>query len=365
MSNQSHLKTVRFCSCLCCLSWLAGLAPVPAANWPGFRGPAADGTAEKETAPAQFGPTSNLLWKTEILRGHSSPVIWNGQLFLTGEDGNKLRTICLDCLSGKTRWEQSIEVEKLEKIHQANSHATSTPVTEGKRLYVYFGSFGLLAYDLAGQELWRKPLPMAKTFNNQGTGTSPILADNKLLVFVQVGKDSHLLAVNPADGGVIWKAPMPVYNNSYSTPVSWTEDGQGVVGLECADRFTAFHLADGTEAWWVNGVAFQACSTPVLARDRLVIAAAGAQGERVQHDAPARFCRSPQKVWPGRGGGDCLRGHSRRCAVYRPPGFGWPGKHEPQAGLRLVWRCQKRRQGQPRDLGADLREADRLSHRSL
>lgn len=125
------------CPVLCCLLWLAGGAPLPAANWPGFRGPAADGIAEKEKAPAHFGPSSNLLWKTEIPHGHSSPVIWNGQLFLTGEDGNKLGTLCLDGVSGGKLWEQITEVEKLEPVHQANSHATSTPATDGKRLFVY------------------------------------------------------------------------------------------------------------------------------------------------------------------------------------------------------------------------------------
>src|SRR5579859_1474838 len=205
MRNLSHQRTVLFSlrSCIRCLAWLTCIASVQAANWPGFRGPAADGIAEKEKAPTHFGQASNMLWKTEILRGHSSPVIWNGQLFLTGADCNKLSTICLECVSGKVRWEQSTVVEKLEPIHQANSHASSTPVTDGKRLYVYFGSFGLLAYDFAGKELWRKPLPMPKTFFDQGTGTSPILAEDKLVLFVQDGKDSHLLAVSPANGETI------------------------------------------------------------------------------------------------------------------------------------------------------------------
>jgi len=293
--SRNGIVLLNWRSWICCLSWLLCIARVQAANWPGFRGPAADGIAENEKAPTHFGQTNNLLWKTEILPGHSSPVIWEGRLFLTGADGNKLVTICLDCVSGKRLWEQSTVVEKLEPIHQANSHATSTPVTDGKRLYVYFGSFGLLAYDLAGKELWRKPLPMPKTFFDQGTGTSPILAEDKLVIFVQVGKDSHLLAVNPADGEVIWRAPMPVYNNSYSTPVSWKEDGKGCVGMVCARRFTAFDLADGKEIWWVNGTGYQACSTPVVAGDNLVIAAAGVQGEVSNMTPPPAFEEAVKK----------------------------------------------------------------------
>jgi outer membrane protein assembly factor BamB len=299
MRNQSisQQRTVLFSfrSCICGLSWLACVASVQAANWPGFRGPAADGIAEKEKAPTHFGQASNLLWKTEMLPGHSSPAIWNGQLFLTSADGNKLSTIGLDCRSGNVRWEQNTVVEKLEPIHQANSHASSTPVTDGKRLYVYFGSFGLLAYDLAGKELWRKPLPMPRTFFDQGTGTSPILAEDKLVVFVQVGKDSHLLAVSPASGETIWKAPMPDYNNSWATPVSWKENDKGLVGMVCAKRFTAFDLAEGKEAWWVNAVGYQACSTPVVAPDSLVIAAAGVQGEVSNMIQPPSFEEAVKK----------------------------------------------------------------------
>jgi outer membrane protein assembly factor BamB len=299
MRNQSIFRKgvvlFRLCSWAGCLSWLLCIPCLQAANWPGFRGPAADGVGETEKAPAHFGQTSNLLWKTQILPGHSSPVIWQGRLFLTAADGNKLITTCLDCASGKKLWEQSTLAEKLEPIHEANSHATSTPVTDGKRLYVYFGSFGLLAYDLAGKELWRKPLPMPMTVRNQGTGTSPILAEDKLVVFVQLGKDSHLLAVNPANGETLWTAPMPIYNNSYSTPVSWKEDGKGFVGMVCAKRFTAFDLADGKEAWWINGTGYQACSTPIVAGDRLVIAAAGVQGDESNMTPPPPFEEAVKK----------------------------------------------------------------------
>src|SRR5439155_72990 len=121
------------------------------------------------------------------------------------------------------------------------------------------------------------------------TGTSPILADGKLLVFVQVGADSHLLALKPSDGTVIWKAAMPEYNNSYSTPVVWQENGKGLVGMACAGRFTAFNLAEGKEAWWLDELPYQACSTPVAVGDRLVITIAGVQGEASNVTPPPTF----------------------------------------------------------------------------
>jgi outer membrane protein assembly factor BamB len=267
----------------------ASAAGIQAGDWPGFRGPTGDGVSQKEKAPIYFGPSSNLLWKTELPFGHSSPVICKDQIFLTGEQSNKLSTICLNKFSGKKLWEQTVTPEKLEPIHSSNSHATSTPVTDGKNVYVYFGSFGMIAYDLAGKEIWRKPLPIPRTFNNQGTGTSPVLADNKLLIFIQIGSESHLLALNPADGNELWKAPMPLYNNSYGTPVIWSEEGKTFAGLACATRFSAFRVSDGKEMWWVNDIGFQACSTPVSLGDRLVLSSAGAFGDASNVTAPPAF----------------------------------------------------------------------------
>jgi outer membrane protein assembly factor BamB len=269
-------------------AWMAGAS---AGEWPGFRGPHGDGVAENERPPIWFNESSNVLWKTELPAGLSSPVVWKGRVFLTAAkpEDKKLITICLDAKTGKQQWENSFAVEKLEPVHKANSHATSTPVTDGKALYVYFGSFGLVAYDLGGNELWRKPLSMPKTFMKQGTGTSPMLVDNKLLVFVQNGSESHMLAVDPGDGHELWKAPMPEYNNSYGSPAAWKENGKGFVGLTCSTRFTAFDAADGKEAWWVDGIGFQACGTPIVAGEKLIVSAAGALGEPSNTAPPPAF----------------------------------------------------------------------------
>jgi outer membrane protein assembly factor BamB len=95
--------------------------------------------------------------------------------------------------------------------------------------------------------------------------------------------------VNPKDGGEIWKAAMPLYNNSYATPVSWRENGKHMIGLPCAERFTAFDLADGKEAWWIDGIGYQVCSTPVAVPDSLIIAVAGVQGEVSNITPPPSF----------------------------------------------------------------------------
>ncbi|MEY4938536.1 MAG: hypothetical protein RIQ93_271 [Verrucomicrobiota bacterium] len=266
-----------------------------AAHWPGFRGPHGDGVAEGVHAPVEFGATRNVVWTADLPPGLSGPAIWADHIFLTGADEKNVITLCLDRATGKTRWEQKVAVAKMESVHRVNSRATPTAVTNGKAVFVYFGSLGVLAYDFAGRELWRKPLPVPKTFQNQGTGTSPVLIDNKLIVFLQLGNDSRLLALDPANGAELWAAPMPVHNNTYSTPVTWQENGQSFVGLACAARFTAFRVGDGQESWWINEIGYQACSTPVVLGDRILIAAAGVQGEAANITPPPTFDEAAQK----------------------------------------------------------------------
>lgn len=283
---------------------LAGLTATAAANWPGFRGLDAGGVARTVSRPIDLTAPASLRWKSALPPGHSSPVVWQDSIFLTGFADGRLITLCLDRQSGRRRWEQAVPVAETEKVHRVNSLATPTPVTDGKAVFAYFGSFGVVAYDFEGRELWRKSLPIPKTFQNQGTGTSPILAEGRLIVFLQLGNESRLLALNPADGAELWSAPMPVHNNTYATPVAWRESEQGFVGLTCAARFTAFRLADGAEAWWINEIGRQACSTPVVLGDRILIATAGVQGEAANITPPPDF-DAAVKTW-GSPAGDAV-----------------------------------------------------------
>jgi outer membrane protein assembly factor BamB len=162
-------------------------------------------------------------------------------------------------------------------------------VTDGKSLFVYFSSFGLLAYDFTGREVWRKPLPMPITYRGLGTGTSPILADGKLIVYLQQEADSHLLALDPADGREIWKTPMPFLSNAYSTPITWMEAGRALVGVAGGAQFTAYNLADGKTVWWVTNLGHEACSTPIAVGDRVIISTAGIQGEAANITVPPGF----------------------------------------------------------------------------
>src|SRR5215831_7674236 len=121
-----------------------------AAQWPQFRGPNGTGIAPAGCKlPVQFGPAKNLLWKTALPTGHSSPCIWEDHIYLTGFDqsARKLETLCLDRRTGQIIWRQPAPVQRFEKIHEVNSLASPTPATDGDRVYVHFGSYGLICYD--------------------------------------------------------------------------------------------------------------------------------------------------------------------------------------------------------------------------
>jgi outer membrane protein assembly factor BamB len=267
-------------------------AAAPQGNWPQFRGPHGAGVAPDDKAgPVEFGPEKNVVWKAALPGGNSSPCVWWNRIFVTGHDRDrkKLETICLDRTTGKILWRKDAPAEKFEKVHAIGSAASSTPVTDGKAVYSYFGSCGLVAYDFEGAVLWEKSLPMAKTFRNFGTGTSPILASDKIILDMHLDGDSHLLAVQTSDGKTAWTAPKPDINMGWSTPVVWSEGGDEIVGILNAGRFTAHDLKTGAERWWITGLPSQICATPVVSDGVLFLNGTGVLGNKENLLRPPPF----------------------------------------------------------------------------
>jgi outer membrane protein assembly factor BamB len=244
--------------------------------WPQFRGPNASGIGTGKP-PVQFGPDRNVVWKAAVGSGLSSPIIWNGRIFLTAFDAanKQLATLCIDQRSGKILWKRAVTPETIEKVHEISSPAGSTPVTDGERLYVYFGSYGLIAYDREGNTLWEKRFPNPE--NPYGAVASPIVAGD-LLILNHQGKDAYLLGLNRRDGRTVWKTDRSMLQYGWSTPVHWRHDGIDEILVLGGDfkpnqRLVAYNLADGAERWWIGGLPACGKSTPVIG-DGLVYFAA-------------------------------------------------------------------------------------------
>jgi outer membrane protein assembly factor BamB len=244
--------------------------------WPQFRGPNSSGIGAGRP-PVHFGPGQNVKWKMAVGSGLSSPVVWADRVFLTEFDqaSQKLATLCIDRRTGKILWRRAVAVDKVEKVHQLSSPAAATPATDGERVYVYFGSYGLLCYDLDGNPKWERRLPLPE--NPYGASASPIVA-GELLVLNHQGKEAYLLGVNRRDGRTIWRTDRSQFQFGWSTPVHWRHDGLDeivVLGgdFEPNQRLMAYDLATGAERWWVAGLPPCGKSTPVIGGGLLFFAA--------------------------------------------------------------------------------------------
>ena len=240
-------------------------------QWPQFRGANCQGISEDDKPPVEFGPATNLLWKIAMSPGVSSPCVWRDRIFLTVLEAGKLETVCIDRKSGNILWRQPAPAAKVEEVHKVSNPASATPATDGERVYVYFASFGLIAYDFNGREQWRRPLPVPFVVN--GSGTSPGLMGGRLFLNCdQQGGKSFLLAVEPRDGKTIWQTPRPDFPSGYTTPVFWKHDHGEEIVVAGSLRVVGYGLADGRERWSARGLeAVSVCPTPVSGDGQLYI----------------------------------------------------------------------------------------------
>jgi outer membrane protein assembly factor BamB len=249
-------------------AWLLAIlmlaaSPAPEARWPQFRGPDGAGLASAKSAPVALGEGKGLRWKAAVGPGHSSPTIWGDRLFVTTGDREtrKLSVLCLDRKTGKLRWERSVTAEKIESLHEVASPAMSTPVVDGRRVFAYFGSHGLLAFDLDGNPQWTLPLPLPG--NRFGSATSPIVAGEAVFLNRDEATEGYLLAVDRSTGKTLWKHPYALPSSpgatGTSTPVVWQDEVIVHRGAEVA----AFGVKDGSRRWWVQ-VRSTSTATPVV-----------------------------------------------------------------------------------------------------
>jgi outer membrane protein assembly factor BamB len=257
---------------------LAMLAAKGAAaeDWPQFRGPNGSGVSVSTGLPEVFGPEKNVVWKTPLPPGHSSPVLTRDRVFVTayaeekavdsrqpavGAKGeargknHRLLVICLDRQTGKPLWQREVPRTREGRLQNVNNPASPSPVTDGTNVYVFFQEFGLVSYDGAGRERWRRPLGPFNMF--YGFGASPILVDDKVILPVdQDSPGSYLIAVDKNSGRVRWKVDRPVVISGYSTPTIFQpKQGPKQIVIPESFQLSAYSVADGKRVWWVRGLA--------------------------------------------------------------------------------------------------------------
>jgi len=267
----------------------------PSDQWPQFRGPGSSGVSNDVGLPDAWSATQNVVWKTEIPgRGWSSPVVWGDRVFVTSaiqvegepekakkglyiggnryDPGKKQRWIvcCLDWNTGKILWERTA-AEKVPKHghHLKNSFASETPVTDGERIYAYFGCLGLFCYDFAGKLLWSRSWGDFATQSNWGTAASPAIHGDRIYVVNDNQEASFLAAVDKRSGEQIWKISRDEKSN-WSTPLVWQNEKRTEIVTPGTHRLRSYDL-DGKLLWELGGLSSITIPTPLAAHGLLYV----------------------------------------------------------------------------------------------
>lgn len=240
------------------------------ASWPQWRGPRQDGHSDDTRAPLVWGQGENLKWRIELPGfGNSSPVVWGERVFLTSatKTGTERWVLCIDRNTGKILWQRTAATGlPAEPVHQWNTHASATCVTDGERVYAFFGTPGLFCYDLDGKLLWKKEFGPLVAATGWGAGAaSPVLFED--LVFVNgdqgalrgqrddKGIDhgpSWLWALNKRSGELVWKTKRD-QGMGWCTPVIWTNGDKQELVLNGQLGVWSYDLRIGQELWHVVG----------------------------------------------------------------------------------------------------------------
>jgi outer membrane protein assembly factor BamB len=256
-----------------------------AGDWPQFRGPNASGVAVgNKVLPAEIGPANNVIWKTPLAPGHSSPVVVGDRIYVTGVRDKQLVTIALDRETGKPLWSVEAPASTLEKVHKIGSHAQSSPVADNERVVSFFGSSGLFCFDRKGTPLWERR--MGPFSNDFGAGSSPIIVGDWVILGQDHDQASFLEALDKRTGKTVWKTDRSDFLRGYCTPIIWESGKRKQIVVAGTLRVVGYDLETGKEVWTVRGISRTVCMTPVVGEDgRLYVAgwsAGGEDGERIE-----------------------------------------------------------------------------------
>jgi outer membrane protein assembly factor BamB len=249
---------------------------VSAENWPGWRGPRGDGTSLEENVPVRWSGSESVAWKVDVpYLGHASPIVWGDRIFLVGADHDHedRLLICLDRKGGQLLWGRKVVHAPLERKHQLNSFASSTPVTDGRLVYVSFldpgemnrGNMLVAAYDFDGNEHWTVHPGVFSSVH--GYCSSPVLFEDKLIINGDHDGDAYLVALRPADGQTIWKTPRENRLRSYCTPIIRDIGGRTQMLLSGSKSVASFDPRSGKRHWVIDGPTEQFVASLVYSHD--------------------------------------------------------------------------------------------------
>ncbi len=283
-----------------CWAVILGGVTVRAENWPQFRGANANGIARSE-CPRTWDESTNVRWKVRVPgEGWSCPVVWGDQVFLTAAvpagdsvdvesarpqpyrgGGGRRRSdltsttyrwevLCLDAKTGDVQWRKTARTGRPPlPRHSSNSYATETPVTDGQRVYAYFGMTGLFCFDMAGELLWEKDLGSYEMRAGWGTASSPVLHEGKLFLQIDNDQQSFIVALAAESGEELWRVDRPE-PSQYSTPVLWQNSLRDEL-IAGGQIFRSYDPDTGKLLWQLDMEKGRSSASPLAVGDRLYV----------------------------------------------------------------------------------------------
>jgi outer membrane protein assembly factor BamB len=269
-------------------------------DWPRWRGPNDDGMARGD-APLEWSDTKNIAWRVAIPgRGHSSPILWGDQIFLTtavpvgeakaaapaaqgprrGAGGgagfgqeHKFVVMSLDRKTGKVLWER---VAKTATPHEGyhgryGSFASNSPVTDGKYLYAFFGSRGLYCFDLKGKLIWEKQFPPMRMRLEFGEGVPTVIDENAVYLKFDQQQGSYMLALDKRTGKELWRVDRSAEESSWSPPLVLTHNGRKQVVVSATNRVRSYDPQNGKVIWEAVGLGSNVIPSPVTSRGMVYV----------------------------------------------------------------------------------------------
>ncbi len=265
-------------------------------NWPQLRGGDAMGFVAGSKLADTWSTTENVAWKTDLPgRGWSSPIAWGDKIFVTtcvnsgeteelkkglyfggerpkpSEDSHAWKVICLDLNTGSIVWEQTAhEGVPTAPIHLKNSYASETPVTDGERVYAYFGNVGVFCYDLDGKLLWEKKIEPHKMRFGWGTAASPVVYEGKLFIVNDNDEAPYLLGLNARTGEELFRVEREGEKSNWSTPYIWKNSQRTELVTTGTKKNRSYDL-EGRLLWELEGMSSITIAKPYSQDDVLYI----------------------------------------------------------------------------------------------
>lgn len=250
-------------NCLALWAWLS-IAPVlsisiqvEAGDWRQFRGTESNGLGDDVLPPTQWSPTENIAWKADLPgRGLSSPIIVGDRVFVTCSSGfrqDRLHVICFAVGDGSKLWERQFTATGRTALHPKSSVASSTPASDGQRIFALYSSNDLVCLDLDGNLQWFRGLTYdhPNASNSLGMASSPVVVGSTLVTQIENDSESLATGIDVATGVSRWTSNRPKRAN-WSSALVWPKrfgGSEDLALLQSSEGISAVRPMTGEVAW--------------------------------------------------------------------------------------------------------------------